>query len=149
MQQREESTVPFDRLESVVLHNDVLKYVDVGQGRPVVLVHGLLGSHESWGPQIDMLAEKYRVIVPNLFGHGESDKPPGDYSLSAHAATLRDLMDHLDLPTASFVGHSLGGGIVMQLFYLFPDRVRAAVPGRQRRARSRGEFLPQGGQPAR
>ena len=120
---REGSTVPIERLESVVLHNDVLKYVDVGDGPPIVLVHGLLGSHESWGPQIEMLASKYRVIVPNLFGHGESDKPPGDYSLSAHAATLRDLMDHLDLPTASFVGHSLGGGIVMQLFYLFPDRV--------------------------
>lgn len=111
------------KLESVVLHNDVLRFVDVGEGPPVVLVHGLLGSHESWAPQIDRLAEKYRVVAPDLFGHGQSDKPAGDYSLSSHAATLRDLIDHLGISSAAFAGHSLGGGIVMQLLYLFPERV--------------------------
>lgn len=116
-------TMSADELESVVLHNDVLKFVDVGDGPAVVLVHGLLGSHESWTPQITGLARKHRVIAPDLFGHGQSDKPVGDYSLSSHAATLRDLMDHLEISTAAFVGHSLGGGIVMQLSYLFPERV--------------------------
>ncbi|MFD6062112.1 alpha/beta fold hydrolase [Rhodococcus wratislaviensis] len=111
------------KLGSVVLHNDVLRFVDVGAGPPVVLVHGLLGSHESWAPQIRKLAKKNRVVAPDLFGHGQSDKPSGDYSLSAHAATLRDLMDHLGISSAAFVGHSLGGGIVMQLSYLFPERV--------------------------
>ncbi|ABG94576.1 probable hydrolase [Rhodococcus jostii RHA1] len=111
------------KLESVILHHDVLRFVDVGEGPPVVLVHGLLGSHESWAPQISRLAKKHRVVAPDLFGHGQSDKPSGDYSLSAHAATLRDLMDHLGISSAAFVGHSLGGGIVMQLSYLFPERV--------------------------
>ncbi|AWK71314.1 hydrolase [Rhodococcus oxybenzonivorans] len=111
------------KLESLVLHNDVLKFVDVGEGPPVVLVHGLLGSHQSWAPQLRRLAKKHRVVAPDLFGHGQSDKPSGDYSLSAHAATLRDLMDNLGISSAAFVGHSLGGGIVMQLSYLFPERV--------------------------
>ena len=111
------------KLESVILHHDVLRFVDVGAGPPVVLVHGLLGSHESWAPQISRLAKRHRVVAPDLFGHGQSDKPSGDYSLSAHAATLRDLMDHLGISSAAFVGHSLGGGIVMQLSYLFPERV--------------------------
>ncbi|NKR69537.1 alpha/beta fold hydrolase [Prescottella equi] len=115
--------MPPGELESVVLHGDVLRFVDVGSGPPVVLVHGLLGSHESWGPQISQLSRKYRVVAPDLFGHGASDKPAGDYSLSSHAATLRDLVEHLGIPSASFVGHSLGGGIVMQLTYLFPERV--------------------------
>ncbi|TJZ79528.1 alpha/beta fold hydrolase [Rhodococcus oryzae] len=115
--------MPRNDLKSLVLHNDVLKYVDVGDGPPIVLVHGLLGSHESWGPQIDKLAKNYRVIAPDLFGHGQSDKPSGDYSLSAHAATVRDLMEHLDISAATFVGHSLGGGISMQMTYLFPERV--------------------------
>ena len=110
-------------LKSLALRDDVLRYVDVGDGPPVVLVHGLLGSHESWGPQIDKLATSYRVIAPDLLGHGQSDKPEADYSLSSHAATLRDLMDHLDIPAAPFVGHSLGGGITMQMTYLFPGRV--------------------------
>lgn len=111
------------KLESVVLHNDILRFVDVGGGPPVVLVHGLLGSHESWAPQIRKLAKKHRVVAPDLFGHGKSDKPSGDYSLSSHAATLRDLLDHLEISSAAFVGHSLGGGIVMQLSYLFLERV--------------------------
>lgn len=111
------------RLDAVELHKDVLRYVDAGDGPPVVLVHGLLGSHESWAGQIERLSEKYRVIAPDLFGHGSSDKPSGDYSLSSHAATIRDLMDHLDIDSAPMVGHSLGGGIVMQATYLFPERV--------------------------
>ncbi|WP_072807167.1 alpha/beta fold hydrolase [Rhodococcoides yunnanense] len=111
------------QLNSVELHKDVLRYVDAGDGPPVVLVHGLLGSHESWSGQIERLSEKYRVIAPDLFGHGASDKPSGDYSLSSHAATIRDLLDHLGIESAPMVGHSLGGGIVMQATYLFPERV--------------------------
>ena len=63
------------------------------------------------------------MIAPDLFGHGSSDKPSGDYSLSSHAATIRDLLDHLGIDSAPMVGHSLGGGIVMQTVYLFPERV--------------------------
>lgn len=111
------------QLDCVELHKDVLRYVDEGDGPPVVLVHGLLGSHQSWAGQIERLSEKYRVIAPDLFGHGSSDKPSGDYSLSSHAATIRDLLDHLEIESAPMVGHSLGGGIVMQATYLFPERV--------------------------
>lgn len=110
-------------LHEVELHKDVLRYVDLGDGPPVVLVHGLLGSHRSWGEQLTRLSAKYRVIAPDLFGHGDSDKPSGDYSLSSHSATIRDLMDHLDIASAPLVGHSLGGGVVMQMTYLFPERV--------------------------
>src|SRR5258705_10757515 len=63
----EGGTMPPYELESVVLHNDVLKFVDVGVGPAVVLVHGLLGSHESWTPQIAKLAKKHRVVAPDLF----------------------------------------------------------------------------------
>jgi pimeloyl-ACP methyl ester carboxylesterase len=114
-------------LQSVELHKDVLRYVDIGDGPPVILVHGLLGSHKSWGPQIERLSDRYRVIAPDLFGHGDSDKPSGDYSLSSHAATIRDLMEYLNIDSAPLVGHSLGGGIVMQMTYLFPERVDSLV----------------------
>ncbi|MFE5646867.1 alpha/beta fold hydrolase [Rhodococcus sp. NPDC056516] len=112
-----------DQLQTVVLHGDQLKYVDQGSGPVVVLIHGLLGAHSNWEPQIETLSRHYRVIAPDLFGHGASDKPAGDYSLSAHAATVRDLLEALDVPSATLVGHSLGGGIAMQTLYLFPDRV--------------------------
>lgn len=109
------------------LHGHELSYTDTGDGSAVILIHGLMSSSRTWTGQLDRLATLHRVIAPDLFGHGESDKPAGDYSLSAHAASLRDLLDAIDVPTATLVGHSLGGGIAMQMAYLFPDRVDAVV----------------------
>lgn len=110
-------------LQAAVFHGDVLRYIDVGEGPAVVLVHGLLGSAASWGAQIERLSRDFRVIAVDLYGCGASDKFTGDYSLSSHAATLRDLLDHLDIRSAAFVGHSYGGGVCMQMVYLFPERV--------------------------
>ncbi|WP_278312515.1 alpha/beta fold hydrolase [Lolliginicoccus levis] len=110
-------------LKAVAFHGDALRYVDIGEGTPIILVHGLLGSHASWGEQISWLAEDFRVIAVDLYGCGASDKNPGDYTLSAHAASLRDLMDHLGIDRAPVVGHSYGGGVCMQMLYLFPEKV--------------------------
>ena len=126
---------------TVQLHGHQLSFLDTGRGPAVLFVHGLLGSNRTWAALIESIASENRVIAPDLFGHGASAKPTGDYSLSAHAATLRDLLDHLGIETVTLVGHSLGGGIAMQFSYLFPDRVAAAGAGQQRRPRP-------GGQPA-
>jgi len=67
------------------------------------------------------LARRFTVIAPDLIGHGESDKPRGDYSLGAHASGLRDLLLSLGHERATLVGHSLGGGIAMQASYQFPE----------------------------
>jgi pimeloyl-ACP methyl ester carboxylesterase len=112
---------------SVVLHGDELGFVDEGAGAPVVFVHGLLGSHRGWAHLVADLAVERRVVAPDLLGHGTSAKPVGDYSLGAHAAILRDLLDHLGIDRVDLVGHSLGGGIVLQFCYLFPERVSRLV----------------------
>lgn len=113
--------------QKVRLHGHDLSYVDSGSGTPVLFIHGILGSQGQWAHLVDKMDDDHRVIVPDLFGHGESAKPTGDYSLSAHAATLRDLLDHLGIDRVTLVGHSLGGGIAMQFFYLFPQRVDRLV----------------------
>ncbi|AZI59309.1 alpha/beta fold hydrolase [Nakamurella antarctica] len=105
---------------STELDGEKLAFVDVGSGPALLLVHGLMSSHEAWLPQIEAFSKRYRVIAPDLFGHGASAKPLGDYSLGAHAATLRDLLAHLGIDSATIIGHSWGGGIVMQFAYLFP-----------------------------
>jgi pimeloyl-ACP methyl ester carboxylesterase len=112
---------------TVTLHGDALDYVDVGSGPPVVFVHGLLGSHRTWAHLLSALGADHRVVAPDLVGHGGSAKPRGDYSLGAHAATLRDLLDQLGLDRVILVGHSLGGGIALQFAYLFPTRVQRLV----------------------
>ena len=112
---------------AATLNGSELHYVDAGQGPAVALIHGLLGSHRNWDHLVHALAAERRVVAPDLLGHGASAKPMGDYSLSSHAAMLRDLFDHLGITSATIVGHSLGGGIAMQFAYLFPERVDRLV----------------------
>lgn len=113
--------------DTVRLHGHDLSYVDSGSGPVVLFIHGILGSQRQWEHLVDMMDDDHRVLLPDLFGHGDSEKPLGDYSLSSHAAAMRDLLDHLGVERVTLVGHSLGGGIAMQFFYLFPERVERLV----------------------
>ncbi len=95
---------------------------DLTSGAPVLLlVHGMAGSSATWRDVLGGLGARYTVVAPDLPGHGESDKPRQDYSLGAQANALRDLMVALGVDRATVVGHSLGGGIAMQLAYQHPQ----------------------------
>ena len=123
----EASPAPGFPAQVATLRGHDLSYVDTGQGSAILFIHGLLGSHSNWTHLVDRLDTDHRVIIPDLFGHGASAKPVGDYSLGSHAAILRDLIDRLGIDRVTLVGHSLGGGIAMQFCYLFPERVEALV----------------------
>lgn len=112
---------------TATVHGHELSFLDGGSGPVVLFIHGILGSQGQWAHLVDRLHDEHRVIVPDLFGHGDSAKPVGDYSLGAHAATMRDLLDRLDIDRVTLVGHSLGGGIAMEFYYLFPERVDRLV----------------------
>jgi pimeloyl-ACP methyl ester carboxylesterase len=104
------------------LHGHRVIYRMAGSGPPVVLIHGMVNSSKHWEPVALRLAEEYTVIAPDLIGHGDSAAVRGDYSLGAHASSIRDLLAALGVERATIVGHSLGGGIAMQFFYQFPQR---------------------------
>ncbi len=104
------------------LHGHRVIYRMAGSGPPVVLIHGMVNSSRHWEPVALRLAEEYTVIAPDLIGHGDSAAVRGDYSLGAHASSIRDLLAALGVERATIVGHSLGGGIAMQFFYQFPQR---------------------------
>ncbi|HEX3173575.1 MAG TPA: alpha/beta hydrolase [Solirubrobacterales bacterium] len=106
----------------VDLHGHRAIYRVAGSGPNVVLIHGMVNSSRHWQEVALRLAGKYRVIAPDLIGHGDSATPRGDYSLGAHAATIRDLLTTIGVERATIVGHSLGGGVAMQFFYQFPQR---------------------------
>src|SRR5204863_133699 len=106
---------------------DPLAFGGAGWGPVVVRLQGVAGSSETWMPAIELLAEKYTVVAPDLIGHGESAKPRGDYSLGAFASGIRDLLQAIGHERATIVGHSLGGGIAMQLAYQFPERCERLV----------------------
>jgi pimeloyl-ACP methyl ester carboxylesterase len=92
-----------------------------------LLIHGMAGSSATWRAVLPQLSKKYRVVAPDLFGHGESAKPRGDYSLGAFAAWLRDLLDELGITRATVVGQSLGGGVAMQFVYQHRDYCQRLV----------------------
>ncbi|MCU1450125.1 MAG: Alpha/beta hydrolase [Acidimicrobiales bacterium] len=114
-------------LRHIDLHGQQVGFRMAGEGPAIVLVHGLAGSSTTWRGVMPSLAERYTVVAPDLLGHGQSGKPRGDYSLGAYASGIRDLLVALDIEKATFVGHSLGGGIAMQLAYQFPERCERLV----------------------
>ncbi|MGC2653721.1 MAG: alpha/beta fold hydrolase [Mycobacterium sp.] len=110
-----------DDLKFLELHGDRIAYRDAGHGDVLLLIHGMAGSSATWRAVLPQLAKKYRVVAPDLLGHGESAKPRGDYSLGAFAVWLRDFLDELGITRATVVGQSLGGGVAMQFVYQHPD----------------------------
>ena len=106
------------------IHGNLVRYARAGDAGPVlVLVHGIASRAAQWEKVMADLGEHYRVIAPDLLGHGLSAKPRGDYSLGAQACGVRDLLAALGHDRITLVGHSLGGGIAMQFAYQFPERV--------------------------
>jgi pimeloyl-ACP methyl ester carboxylesterase len=116
------STRIFDEWE-IELHGHRVIYRIAGDGPPVVLIHGMVNSSKHWERVALQLADRYTVVAPDLIGHGDSAAVRGDYSLGAHACSIRDLLTTIGIDRATVVGHSLGGGIAMQFFYQFPQRV--------------------------
>jgi pimeloyl-ACP methyl ester carboxylesterase len=110
---------------TALLHGHTMSYVEhAGSGIPLVLVHGVGSSLQTWDEIPDRLAATGRhVIAVDLLGHGLSGFGNGDFSLGANANAIRDLLDHLALDRVHLVGHSLGGGVALQFSYQYPDRV--------------------------
>ena len=108
-------------LRTITLHGDRVAYRDEGAGEVLLLIHGMGGSSNNWRAMIPTLSKKYRVVAPDLLGHGQTDKPRGDYSLGAFAVWLRDFLDALGIPRVTVIGHSLGGGIAMQFAHQHRD----------------------------
>jgi pimeloyl-ACP methyl ester carboxylesterase len=114
-------------LREIDLHGHHVACRCAGSGPAIVLVHGITSTSATWEQVMPYLATRFTVIAPDLIGHGQSAKPRGDYSLGAYASGVRDLMVTLGHESATFVGHSLGGGVVMQLAYQFPERCERLV----------------------
>ena len=92
-----------------------LRYLEAGEGPPVVLLHGigLDAAAVSWRYALPGLARDRRVLAPDFPGHGESDKPEREYTTEYFVSVLREFLDALDLDGASLVGTSMGGAVAM------------------------------------
>lgn len=105
-----------------------MAYVDMGEGPPVLLLHGFPTSADLWRREAWLMAQRMRVIAPDLIGYGHSDKPVGaDLTEPAQAGYVRELLQTLGLTDVAIVGHDIGGAVAQILALDGPVRVKALV----------------------
>jgi len=103
-----------------------MRYLDKGSGPVLLLIHGLGASHADWQKQVSFFARVFRVIAPDLRGHGDSEGE-GPYNVDRFATDLSQLLDDLKVGSLFVMGHSMGGAVAMQLALFKPERVTKLV----------------------
>ncbi len=106
------------------LKDSDLHWIELGQGSPVVLIHGLNDSLQTWSRVAPLLARNHRVLMLDLPGHGLSGRPDAGYELSWYAGIVSQWLDAIDVERADVIGHSYGGGVAQWLLLEHRERVR-------------------------
>ena len=105
---------------TINLENVDLFYLDIGSGTPVLLIHGLTLSGSMWKPQVEYLARSFRLIIPDLRGHGRSAVPEHGYTIHDYASDIKQLVSQLKLHEFHIIGISLGGAIATKFSAAYP-----------------------------
>ncbi len=128
------SSIPaqFDAIErmsiqTVLVHDQRIAYLDVGAGPPVILIHGFGGSMWQWEQQQHALSQHFRVLTLDLPGAGLSDKPEIDYRPDQMLDYFVGFMDAVKIPQATLVGNSMGAGLAIGMALAHPTRVAKLV----------------------
>jgi pimeloyl-ACP methyl ester carboxylesterase len=135
-----------------------ISYEILGDGPPVVLLHPFPANHELWLPATQQLVTRYRVILPDLRGHGESGVGEGPVTMAKHAADITRILDDAKVGRAAFAGVSIGGYVLFEFWRRNRDRVSSltlidtkASPdtpeGRAGRLQSAADVLERGAEP--
>lgn len=104
-----------------------LYYEEIGEGPAFVFIHGFTGDKWSWLFQLPAFSEFFRVIIPDLRGHGRSDKPREECTVPKLASDINSFLKKLNVDKAVIAGLSLGGMVAMQFALDYPNRVRALI----------------------
>ena len=104
-----------------------LYYETYGSGRPLILLHGGLGSGEMFGPVLPVLAERHQVVTVDLQGHGRTADIDRPIDIRLMAGDIAALIEHLGLTKPDVVGYSIGGGVALQTAVQYPGTVRRLV----------------------
>ena len=116
--------MPIEKINGINIYYEIH-----GEGFPLVMTYGLGGSCKFWEPNIKALASKYKLILWDHRGHGQSDSPRDkeDYGLQTFAQDLKGLMDHLEIEKAHVGGQSLGAGSAVRFCINHPERVTSLL----------------------
>ena len=142
-----------------VRSDDVEIFYEIrGSGPPVVLLHPFPCHHEFWNPVAEALDSRYRLILPDLRGHGDSEIGEGPALMQKHASDVARLLDAAGIGKAAFVGCSIGGYILFEFWRRFRERVTSlalcdtrpqsdTADGRANRLKAAAAVLEQGTEP--
>lgn len=114
--------IPAQRIKS---GDAEIAYWRLGDGPPVVLLHPFPANHEFWLPVAEALTTRYRVILPDLRGHGDSGVGEVPATMDKHAADIARLMDDADVGRAPLIGVSIGGYVLFEFWRKYRGRVAA------------------------
>lgn len=112
-------------MNRIELNSTDIFYEDNGTGYPVVLVHGMGSDHTVWQGIIPLLRDNYRVLALDLRGHGHSMKTPGPYTMELFSHDIYQFLESLNIDQAHFIGHSMGGSILLELALQHPGKIRS------------------------
>ncbi len=102
-------------------------YQEIGEGSPILFLHGFLGSGHCWRSLVELLKDNHRCICLDMLGFGESSKPMIRYNIAKLMAFVREVVDALNLDPCIVVGHSLGGWVSAAYAIAYPDSVRGLI----------------------
>src|ERR1700674_4321119 len=112
-------------LQQVKSGDAEIVYRVTGDGPPVVLLHPFPANHEFWLPVAEALAARYRILLPDLRGHGDSGLGEGPATMEKHAADIAGVMDAADIGRAAMIGVSIGGYALFEFWRRHRERVAA------------------------
>lgn len=101
-------------MSAITVNDDIVHYEKLGRGRPVILLHGWIGSWRYWIPLMRQLQLRYAVYAIDLFGFGDSAKNPRQYTIDHQVNLLNQFMSDLNIPKAAFIGHGLGAQVLLR-----------------------------------
>mgnify|MGYP005836606213 CR=1 FL=1 len=108
-------------MSAITIENDLVHYEALGRGRPVILVHGWLGSWRYWVPTMQHLSGKYRAYAIDLWGFGDSGKDANKYAIKEQVSMLFKFFEGMGIRKAVLVGHSLGAAVCLNFARQYPE----------------------------
>jgi pimeloyl-ACP methyl ester carboxylesterase len=110
-------------MSAVVIDGGLVHYEAFGRGRPVLFLHGWLGSWRYWMDSMESISDRYRTYAIDLWGFGDSDKSKPRYEISDYVTLVNNFTENMGIREAPIVGHALGATIALEYAARYPDRV--------------------------
>jgi pimeloyl-ACP methyl ester carboxylesterase len=110
-------------VSAIIIDNGLVHYEALGRGRPLIFLHGWLGSWRYWMPTMENLSDRYRTYAFDLWGFGDSDHNAQRYDLESYVSLLDQFMEQLGIMRASLIGHALGAAIAVLAATRWPDKI--------------------------